>query len=85
MLTLEEIIAKGQRSQTFLDSDVWQDAYNTVLTNLVSGFMNNPDKEKREEIYRQYQSLSALDHHLRGFVDDGVLAQAEIDEEAGNG
>lgn len=80
LLDLERIVAAGVRANAFRDSAEYRNAVQAVGVNLVGGLMNTTDEPARLTILRHLDALQAIDAQIRNVIEDGVLAEHELEK-----
>lgn len=78
---LEQQIAKGLRTEAFVNSNEYTEAVQAVYQNLLQQLTVTQDMEQVLELKRYIDSLQGIDSQLRNFIEDGYIAQKEIDDE----
>ena len=80
-IDLLELVRRGHEAKAFQDSAPYKDSITQAVTNIVAAFLGaDLADEQVLELRRQYISLQAIDNQLSGDVDDGIIAQEELDE-----
>jgi hypothetical protein len=82
-MTPGDRIARANRARELLDEETMRGVFNGVREALVLKLEQCPigDTQTQHEIALTLQLLKQLRAHLQAFIDDGVLAEREVDQE----
>jgi hypothetical protein len=83
-MTPGERIARANRARELLSEETMRSVFAGVKNALIEKLEMCPvgDTGTQHEIALTLQLLKQLQNHLRHFVDDGVLAEAEVQQES---
>lgn len=81
-MTPEEELQRAVRAEQILGDDLFKEAVNAVEEALLNGIKLSPikDAELREKLCQQYIQLQAVVGQLRGYMENGKLAEATINQ-----
>jgi hypothetical protein len=83
-LDLHDRFARGERAQALLADPTYLAVTRALKEGYTAAmFSTKPgNAERRDEIYYQYQALDDIASELAGWVEDGLDAKAELDDQA---
>lgn len=79
ILDLERVVAAGMRATAFREADEYKNAVAAVGINLIGGLLNTTDEPARLAILRHLDALQAIDAQIRNVIEDGVVAEHELE------
>lgn len=76
-----DVISKGNRAKVMLDDPIFKEAFAKLEADYIAAWKIMParDTDARERIWLACQVLGKVHEHLITMMNDGKLAQAEID------
>lgn len=82
-MSLEADVSKGARAQTFLNSEVYKEAYGKVRQGIIDKWSESPvaDKDGQHELRLMLKVLDDIHHNIVSVVNTGKLASKQIEEE----
>ena len=83
-MTEQERVARARRTQEILEDPVMLEALQAVDATYWTEWRSSPvrDQDAREKIYQRLKALDDVLGHLKTFLEDGKLAQQQIDKAA---
>jgi predicted component of type VI protein secretion system len=81
-MTNREKVERASKAEDLLRNEVFQDAFNHLEKSFYEAWRKSQieDTESRERVYQFLQNLDALRGYFQTVIEDGKLAQMQIDE-----
>jgi signal transduction protein with GAF and PtsI domain len=81
MTDLQREANRGQRAKAILEDEIVTEALDAIEAGLRAGWEGSraEDTADREDAYRMLRAAKAFRERLRKVIDDGAVAQAEIE------
>lgn len=81
-MTNEEKLARANRAQALLSDELLNDAFEALKRDYTSAWLATQvrDTDARERLWQAMQVLGKVKDHLTGMVNDGKIAQREIND-----
>lgn len=79
-IKLHQAINRQARARALLDNELLQDAFAHLEGVYVESWKTCIDPALRDELWRSQANLANVRKHLHKAIDNGKLAQAEIDQ-----
>jgi hypothetical protein len=81
-LDRDQRVSRGRRAAEFLASDTVQEITTDVEADITEAWKRTAalDVDGRETLFRTLLGLHGLKGKLQAWVDDGIMAQSEIDQ-----
>jgi hypothetical protein len=81
-IALHRDTARRAQAEALLSNEMLTEAFVVQKAELIEAWRNSAakDHEGREWLWRQYQAIDKVRAHLTSIINDGKLAQREIDE-----
>lgn len=75
-------VARGEKAATLLRNEILQDGFDYLEGQFISAWRSSAvaDAESRERVYQLLQNLDALKGYFQSVIEDGKLAQMQLDE-----
>lgn len=79
---INEKLERAAKAEALLRNEVFQDAFAYLEGQFVAAWRssNVADAESRERVYQLLQNLDALRGYFQTVIEDGKLAQMQLDE-----
>ena len=79
-MTPEERIYRGARAKEIIESDVFQDAFTAIETEVIEQWKNSParDEAGRQSLWQYLKLLEKLRANLQSTMETGKLAQLDL-------
>ena len=77
-----EAISRAQWARDLLENEMLKEAFNSLQSDYMRLWVNSKpfDTEGREKIFIAWHVVGKVQEHLRRIVENGKLAQMELDE-----
>jgi predicted component of type VI protein secretion system len=81
-MTNREKVERASKAEDLLRNEVFQDAFSHLEKSFYEAWRKSQieDTESRERVYQFLQNLDALRGYFQTVIEDGKLAQMQIDE-----
>jgi hypothetical protein len=81
-MTNREKVERASKAEDLLRNEVFQDAFSYLEKSFYEAWRKSQieDTESRERVYQFLQNLDALRGYFQTVIEDGKLAQMQIDE-----
>lgn len=85
MKTPSERLARAARAKALVEDDLFRDAFKILEAEYIKAWTNTTEVETqaRENYWRAINMLGDVKNHLKTIIDDGKIAQAEINKLGG--
>lgn len=82
-MTPEQRRERGDKARQLLGSDAFRAAAEAVSADLKDRIFRTEaeDVQRREVLHAEYRGFTALMKRLKGWADDGLMAEAEIERQ----
>jgi len=77
-----EKVERSAKAQALLRNEILQDGFDYLETQFITAWRGSAvaDTESRERLYQLLQNLDALKGYFQSVIEDGKLAQMQLDE-----
>lgn len=77
-----EKVQRASKAEALLRNEILQDGFDYLESQFIGAWRNSAvaDTESRERLYQLLQNLDALKGYFQSVIEDGKLAQMQLDE-----